>query len=159
MNSENWLEQLYKNKMQYKQSLPNWLLFSLIIISFLGFMDASYLTIQHFTGATLNCSIIKGCDVVTSSKYSQIFGIPIALFGLLYYLTILIGTLIYYDTRNIKIIKVIQPLTVLGFLFSGWLIYAMFFLIKALCQYCLLSALTSTLLFIFGLFTLKYKKK
>lgn len=145
--------------MKYKEQLPNWLLFTLIIISFIGFIDASYLTIQHFTGATLNCSIIKGCDVVTSSKYSQIFGIPIALFGLLYYFTILIGTLIYYDTRNIKIIKVIQPLTVLGFLFSGWLIYTMFFLIKALCQYCLLSALTSTLLFIFGLFTLKYKNR
>lgn len=141
-----------------EKKLPKWLVWTFIIVSFVGFLDSGYLTISHFTGAELNCSILKGCDTVTTSKYSEVLGIPVALFGMLFYLTVLIGSLLYVDTKNPKIFKFIQPLTVLGFLASLYFVFLQFFVIKAICQYCMLSALTSTLLFIVGLFYLKSKK-
>lgn len=138
--------------------LPNWLIYMILAVAFLGFIDASYLTISHYTGSELNCTLTQGCGEVTSSEYSKIFGTPVALLGLLYYLTVLIGTLLYYDTRNFKIIQLLRPLSLAGFLFSAWFVYVQIFLIQAICQYCMLSAITSTILFILGLVTLKYNK-
>src|SRR5665811_1198486 len=59
-----------------------------LVLSFLGFIDASYLTIVHYRDALPNCSILKGCDIVTTSALSTIGGIPIALFGALFYLAL-----------------------------------------------------------------------
>lgn len=140
------------------KALPNWLIFGLIGIGFIGFLDASYLTISHYTGATLNCSILKGCEQVTNSPYAVILNVPVALLGALYYLTILILSLLYFDTKNAFILKIIAPFTLLGFAASIWFVYLQFFVIKALCQYCMVSALTSTLLFVLGILIFKFKK-
>ena len=139
-------------------SLPKWLVWGFIIISFLGFLDAGYLTVAHYTGADLKCSVVEGCDVVTTSKYSEIFGIPVSLIGMLYYLTVLIGSLLYVDTGNRKIFSFIQPLTILGFLASGYFVYLQLAVIEKICQYCMLSAATSTLLFVLGLLCFRYKE-
>ena len=141
------------------KQLPRWLVLSFIIIAFIGFLDASYLTVKHYTGASITCTLTDGCDEVTNSKYSQLFNIPVALLGMLYYLSVLILSLLYFDTKNPKLGKLILPLTCAGLLASAWFVYAQIFLIKAICQYCMVSALTSTTLFILGLITLKYYGK
>lgn len=137
---------------------PSWLIWIFVIVSFIGFLDASYLTVSHYAGFTLNCNIIKGCEQVTNSPYAVVFGIPVALLGTLYYLTILILSLLYADTKNQTILRIIFPLTVAGLFASGWFVYLQIYVIKAICQYCILSAITSTVLFICGLTTLKYRK-
>ena len=141
------------------KQLPKWLVLSFIIVSFLGFLDASYLTVKHYTGGTITCSLTDGCDTVTNSEYSQIFGIPVALMGMLYYLSVLGLSLLYFDTRNPKFARLLLPLTCLGVAASAWFVYAQIALIEAICQYCMLSATTSTVLFVFGLLTLKYHEK
>lgn len=139
--------------------IPNWLILSISTLAFIGFLDASYLTIKHFTGGIVNCTLTEGCDIVTTSQYSEIFGIPVALLGLFYYLTVLITSLLYFDTKNYKIISFLPIMATAGILFSGWFVYAQIFLIKAICQYCVLSAITSTLIFILSMFILIHKKK
>jgi len=141
------------------KQLPRWLVFSFIIIAFIGFLDASYLTVKNLTGDSITCTLTDGCDEVTNSEYSQLFGIPVALLGMLYYLSVLILSLLYFDTKNPKLGKLILPLTCVGLLASAWFVYAQIFLIKAICQYCMVSALTSSTLFILGLITLKYYGK
>jgi len=147
------MKTLENSSAQPSKVLPSWLIFSLIGVSFIGFLDASYLTISHYTGAALNCSVLKGCEQVTNSPYSVIFNIPVALLGSLYYLTVLILSILYFDTKNSSILKIIAPFTILGFGASVWFVYLQFFVIKALCQYCMVSALTSTILFVLGLLT------
>lgn len=142
-----------------KKLLPKWLILGFILVSFLGFLDASYLTINHYSGTTPDCTLIAGCGEVTTSKYATILNIPVALLGMFYYLTVLITSLLYFDTKNSKIIRIFLPLTSVGFLASAWFVAAQIFIIKSICQYCMLSALTSTILFIFGLLTLKYYGK
>jgi uncharacterized membrane protein len=134
----------------------NKLIYIFTAISLLGFLDAIYLTTSHYTGH-ITCSVISGCQEVLVSQYSEIFGIPLALLGAAYYLFILINSLLYIDNQNKYSKLVLSYIPIFGFLFSIYLIYLMFFVIEALCQYCLLSAGTSTLLFILGIILIKKK--
>ncbi|MFA6307381.1 MAG: vitamin K epoxide reductase family protein [Patescibacteria group bacterium] len=135
----------------------NKLSYGFVAIALIGFLDAVYLTVSHYTGA-INCSLITGCQEVLSSKYSEIFGIPLALLGAAFYLFILINALLYIDNKNKYSKLVLSYLPIFGFLFSLVLVYLMFFVIKALCQYCLLSATTSTLLLILSIIFIKNNK-
>lgn len=124
----------------------------LIVVAFLGFLDASYLTASHYANVALPCYIVQGCDIVTTSVYSKIFGIPVSLLGVGFYLSLLILTMYYIDKRKDSVIIFALPLvTSLGFLASLWFMYAQLFLLKALCAYCIFSAVTSTTLFIISI--------
>ena len=123
--------------------------------SFIGFLDATYLTIQHFRGAGLECAVLKDCDVVTTSQYAIIGGIPLALLGSVYYLSIFLLTFAYLDSKHNWLLPTIGKLTILGFLASLILVYLQIFVIHALCLYCLISACTSTCLFVLALIRLK----
>lgn len=137
----------------------NKLSYSFAAVALVGFLDAVYLTVSHYTG-TINCSVIAGCQEVLSSKYSEVFGIPLALLGAAFYLFILINALLYIDNQNKYSKLALSYIPVFGFIFSLVLLYLMFFVINAVCQYCLLSATTSTLLFILSIiFTKKNKSE
>lgn len=130
---------------------PKWVTVGWLVFSFIGFLDSTYLTIQHYRGALIGCSILSNCEEVTTSEYSVIAGIPLALLGALYYLTIFLLTIAYFDTKHSRILTVIPLLTILGFVASLILVYLQVFVIHALCLYCLMSALTSTGLFILAM--------
>lgn len=125
------------------------------LFAFAGFIDATYLTVKHYLGGPLTCVFFKGCDVVTNSVYSQIAGVPISLLGALYYLAIIIMIVVYFDRKNLKVLRFAAKLTILGFIASLILIYLMAFVLKAGCIYCVISAISSTLLFITGMVIVK----
>lgn len=142
-----------------RKIIPNWLIWAFAIISYVGFMDATYLTVAHLSGAELNCAIFTGCNQVTQSAYSEIFGIPVALFGALFYLAIFLSTLLYFVSKKKIYLRFIPFFTTLGFLFSLVLIYLQIYVIKAICIYCMFSALTTTLLFALSLYLIIHKKE
>lgn len=117
------------------------------IFSFIGFLDAAFLTIEHFAGRVPPCGIFTGCDTVTTSQYATILGIPVALLGALYYLSILVLTIAYWDSKKPQFLNVASLLTITGFLASAYFIFLQLFVIKALCLYCVISAANSTILF------------
>lgn len=130
------------------------------IVAFLGFADATYLTISHFADITLPCGtgIFSDCGKVTSSVYATIFGIPIALFGALYYVTHLVLAIMTLDTKNTKWIRWAGYLSIGGLIASASLVFLMIFVIKALCLYCFGSALSSTILFALGMYMVRLIK-
>jgi uncharacterized membrane protein len=134
--------------------MPKWVLFSILAISFLGFLDAAYLTASHYLGLSLQCLIVNGCDIVTTSVYSKIFGLPVALYGSAYYGFIFLMGISYWDSGSKTAFKVLAFSTVAGFLASLWLVYVQLILLKAICLYCMVSAGTSTLLFGLGMYSL-----
>ncbi|MDP3881076.1 MAG: vitamin K epoxide reductase family protein [bacterium] len=134
------------------------LLIAFIVIATIGFIDASYLTIVHFLGQAPECSILEGCDVVTSSKYSTIGPIPVALLGALYYLTVAIASIFALDRRSVAATRLVSNLTWLGLLASIYFVYLQLFVLKSICIYCMGSALGSTVLFILGMILLKRTK-
>ena len=138
-------------------NLMNKIFYFFPVVALLGFIDAVYLTTKYYSG-NINCSVISGCQEVLSSQYSAIVGIPLALLGALYYLFVMIAAMLYIDSQNKWALKIIFIFPTIGFIFSIWLTYLQAYVIKAFCQYCILSALTSTLLFIMSLIIIKKNK-
>lgn len=122
-----------------------------LVIAFIGFSDAAYLVVQHYSGQLPVCSEVNGCDVVAMSDYATIVGIPVALFGAIFYALMLVLGVAWLDTKKPVVLKLLLLFTIPAFLFTVWLIYHMFFSIEAICIYCLLSASTTTLILILSL--------
>jgi len=123
----------------------NLLIYIFLIISFLGFVDATYLTAYHYSGKSVICLTNYNCQNVLNSKYSTFLSIPISLFGSIYYLTnFVIGiSSIINKKRNMLFAAVISSL---GFITSLYLTYLQIFVIKEICLYCIASAIFSTIL-------------
>lgn len=153
-----------KNKFAYFTFLP---------VSFLGFIDASYLTVKHFVGTPVPCSVLKGCEEVMTSQYSTIAGVPVAMLGAIYYLVIFVLIFLFLSGKvfgsdkvdgihkngNKNILNFSARLTVIGLIASLWFIYLQLFVINAICLYCMFSAFTSITLFALGIFVLKFNRK
>ena len=70
------------------QSRIHWAAWVTRLAWLVGLVVAGYLTVEHYTAsATLVCSsgAIVNCQQVTTSSYSLLFGVPVALLGLLYF--------------------------------------------------------------------------
>ena len=144
------IETLPKNK-----SLTGWIPWTLIVASFLGFIDTAYLTAEFFLGEAPKCVLFSGCDLVTTSVYSKIGPVPVSLLGLLFYVTILVLLIAYFDRRRAMFLRLISALSVPAFLFTLWLVFLQLFVIKAICVYCMFSALTSSTIFIVSALALR----
>lgn len=131
--------------------ISSWLVWSIIILSLVGFTDAAFLFAKRLSGTPIPCFITTGCDEVSKSPYSVMFGVPLSLWGVLFYLGTGFLALLYIDTKNLIVAKLIPVATTLGFLSSCYFIYVQKYLIKAFCVYCLLSALVATILFGLGI--------
>lgn len=94
------------------------------------------------------CVIFQGCDIVNTSKYAVIIGTPIALFGMVYYFTLIILASIYSSTGKREFLLTIFMLSGLGFIFSIYLTYLQLFVINAICFYCIISAGITTTIFV-----------
>jgi uncharacterized membrane protein len=118
------------------------------VLSALGFIDATYLTIEHFMNRIPPCTLTSGCEKVLTSSYSSIFGIPVSLIGSLYYLVLLIALFVYFDLKSKKILYYASRFSVLGFIFSLYFVGIQIFALHSYCLYCLISAIISTCIFV-----------
>ncbi|PIP87278.1 hypothetical protein COW81_00990 [Candidatus Campbellbacteria bacterium CG22_combo_CG10-13_8_21_14_all_36_13] len=135
-------------------------LWAMLGLSVVGILDSFYLTIIHFSQNELVCTIIEGCDVVLKSAYSEIGPISTAALGVLFYITVFYIVLLYISgkTSDVLMNKLVWVFA-LGFAASLFFLYLQMFVIKAYCQYCILSLITSTLLFVLFFFKEKSKNK
>lgn len=128
-------------------ALPNKLVVTVLLVALIGFADAAYLTVEHYKNVIPPCSI-GGCEVVLTSAYSTVFGLPVSLVGAVFYLLIAASAFAYLEGKHEKVFRLGLALTVLGFLTSVFFFIIQAFVLHAFCYYCLGSAGTSTLLFI-----------
>lgn len=133
-----------------------WLPLAAAIVSLIGIGDSVYLTVHHFTAEPVPCSLISGCETVLTSSYAELpGGIPLAaLGGAAYFVAFSLALLAAFGNRLMWTIFGVH-VTVMA-LFTAWLVYLQAFVIGAFCQFCLLSALTTTVLlaiFIISRFT------
>ncbi|MDZ7717495.1 MAG: vitamin K epoxide reductase family protein [Balneolaceae bacterium] len=116
-----------------------------------GFADSAYLTASHYLGSLPVCTVLEGCDEVALSEYATIGPVPIALLGSLFYSGLLVIGVVWLDTKKPFLFRYLPFVTVPAFLFSMWLVYVMFFVINALCIYCLMSAGSTTLIMLLSI--------
>ena len=128
------------------------------LVALVGLGDSVYLTVKHFLKENVPCSILEGCEMVLTSAYAEIGGIPTAAFGAVAYFAVF-SLAILAAFGNRRMWSLFGLATVVMFLFTAWLFYLQAFVIKAFCQFCLLSALTTTILFVIALVSKFWKYK
>lgn len=123
---------------------PRALRITLLVLTALGLVLASYLTYIHYAGIKPLCGRNGGgCEIVQTSQYSKLVGVPVALIGLLGYIAIL-GSLLVRESETSRLATV--AFTVVGFGFSAYLTYRELFSIHHICEYCVSSAVIVTIL-------------
>jgi uncharacterized membrane protein len=121
-------------------------------LSAAGVVVAAILTSFHYSPATTTalCTVAGGCETVNSSPYSTIAGIPIALLGMGAYVAI--GALAFLSTREGVLAEqahlLVFGLSLAGVLYSAYLTYLEIFVIRAICPWCVVSALIMTAIWI-----------
>lgn len=103
-----------------------------IVLSTLGVIIAAYLLYGQLTLSPIICGITS-CGVVAGSKYAAFLGVPVAAWGLSFYTAVAI---FFYLRLN----KFLLVTGIIGVIFSAYLTYLEAFVIKAWCQWCILSA-------------------
>ena len=90
-----------------------------IILAFTGLIISSYLTYTHFNDNSIVCvdknnfnfvapdSNENTCNTVLQSEYSSILGIPTAILGIVFYISILIGFLLTMLKNNLAFRKLL----------------------------------------------------
>ena len=117
------------------------------VVAIAGVIDSVYLTIHHYTAEPVPCGAAFDCEMVLTSPYAEVAGIPLAAFGAAaYFIAFSLALLTAFGDKRMW--KLFGVQVTLMFLFSAWLVYVQAFLIGAFCQFCLISAGTTLALFI-----------
>ncbi|HKZ43875.1 MAG TPA: vitamin K epoxide reductase family protein [Anaerolineales bacterium] len=129
---------------------------TITILSVIGLIDSVYLLIYKLSNNNAMCLGSGDCATVNASRYSELYGIPVALLGVLAYLAIII--LVFFEMRNLFTKEnsslLIFGISLVGVLFSGYLTYIEYFVIYAVCPFCVASAIVITIIFIISLIRL-----
>jgi uncharacterized membrane protein len=124
-----------------------------LVLSIAGICVSIYLTLTHFSSAvTLSCPAGGGainCEKVTTSPQSYVFGIPVAVLGLVFFIPMLILCLpVAWRSLNRWIHLARLLLSVAGVGMIIYLISAELFTIKAICLWCTSVHVITFLLFV-----------
>jgi uncharacterized membrane protein len=117
---------------------------------------SAYLTWAHYAAdGTLACAegSFVNCESVTSSQWAYLFGIPVALLGLLYNV---VGVGFAFVGRRLGLARgrlVGLALTGVGLLFVLYLVWAEFVMIGQICSWCTVVHVITAVLFVFYLTT------
>jgi len=103
----------------------------IIILSLAGIGVSLHLTYLKITHNSHSCGL-GDCGIVQTSKYSEMFGIPVAALGVMYYITLL--TLLFG-----KLYKHAKLWALWGLAFSSYLTILELFVLKAICGWCVIS--------------------
>ena len=102
-----------------------------------GLGIAGYLTIVHYADVAPICATGGGCERVQNSDYAELAGIPVAMLGMFGYAAILAGLLFRGEGARLAV----AAMALVGAGFSVYLTYLELFVIDAICQWCVASAL------------------
>ncbi len=125
---------------------------ALLGLAVIGLIDSLYLTyVKVFSDGV--CVAGDQCEIVNSSLYSSLWGIPIAVLGAGAYLVLI--AILLLEARH-PFFEENGPVFVLGItffgvLYSAYLTYLELFVIHAICPFCVLSAVVLLIMFVLAL--------
>ncbi|MGC8878112.1 MAG: vitamin K epoxide reductase family protein [Anaerolineae bacterium] len=135
-----------------------WRWWLMVLLTWAGIGVAGYLSYTHLFELPVICGDSQGCDLVAQSIYAKMFGIPVAVFGLLAYialLALLIARRCIGENLEAYVTLAVFGTSLLGVLFSAYLTYLELFVIMAVCTWCVASALLMTALFVLSIWEIK----
>jgi uncharacterized membrane protein len=122
------------------------------VFALIGIAVASYVAHASYTGQSMWCPIVEGCNTVAQSSYARIFGVPVSYVGLVFYVYMFgLAALLAFDpfSRGLRLGVLLH--TVIGVSYSIYGLYLQLGAIRAVCVYCFISAIMTVLLFIVAL--------
>ncbi len=133
-----------------------WLQLTTFVLALAGLGVSVYLTIAHFTeSALIGCSEsgLVNCTKVTTSPQSYVFGIPVAVLGLAFYVfavAIMSPWAWQVPRREIHLLRIASVVVGMGFVL--YLLYAELFIIGSICLYCTSVHAITFVLFVLTMF-------
>jgi uncharacterized membrane protein len=109
----------------------------LAALAIVGLLISAYLSWVHYIGVAPVCvGGSGGCQSVQTSSYATIFGVPVAVIGLVGYSALLLSAWLRGEVG----IYLGFLVSLVGTLFSAYLTYLEVFVIHAICEWCVASA-------------------
>ncbi len=134
---------------------PGWIEPLIPALSVIGLGVAGYLTYVETQAVPAVCGPVGDCNAVQTSSYATLFGVlPVGLLGAIGYVAILAAWLWGYfrsDRLADYAPLALHAMAVFGVLFSAYLTFLEPFVIRAVCIWCLSSAIIITLLMLLSL--------
>jgi uncharacterized membrane protein len=137
--------------MRYRQAIA--------LLALVGLFVALYLWLHALGfGGAIKCGASGGCETVQTSPWAVFLGLPVAFYGVVGYLAVLIVALASLrpaalSQRQWNVMLV--GLTSVGLLFTAYLTYLELFVIHAICRWCVGSAVIIALIWIVSLLSLR----
>jgi uncharacterized membrane protein len=114
----------------------------LAVLAVVGLLMSAYLTWIHLRGVAPICLAGGGgCETVQASRYAETMGIPVAALGLAGYAGLLLSALLRGEVGALLGLFV----ALVSVLFSAYLTWLEIFVIDAICQWCVTSAVLITI--------------
>lgn len=139
-----------------RRVVPGWLVIGSFVLTLLGLALSAYLTYEHFTAsATLACPLGEtfNCAKVTQSQWAYLFGIPVALLGLLYFAAMTALCMPGVWRRpEVWLDRVRLAMAILGVVFVAYLVWAEVAKIGSICLWCTVVHVVTFVLFCVVLF-------
>jgi uncharacterized membrane protein len=134
-----------------------WMDNAIPLVAFIGLGVAAYLTYVETQSIQAICGPVGDCNAVQSSSYARIWGIlPVGMLGAFGYIAILAAWWSRRIPQKLGWIATYAPIALFGMalfgtIFSVYLTYLELYVIKAVCIWCISSAVIITLLLLFSL--------
>ena len=135
---------------------PRWMRLAVLVLAVCGLGVSVYLTFEHYSAsATLACPDTGriNCVKVTSSAYSTLLGVPVAVLGLAFFLTLVPMSLPWAWAAGEPLVhRVRLAMVSVGLLFVLYLVWAELFAIHAICLWCTSVHVITALVFVLVVF-------
>lgn len=130
----------------------NWM--ALILASFAGLGTDFILFYNKITSNEVACPLGGSCNFVNNSVFSEMFGIPVSVFGLLAFAFFLIVSWTAWHRRvdektALTALVAVSGLSLLGI---AYFVYLMIFVLEAICSWCMLSHVIMLGIFLYSLY-------
>ena len=114
------------------------IILTLMILATIASLILSFVSLEQACGTKPNGGI-SDCTIVNTSKYESTFGIKNAYIGLIAFPILAILTIFELKKTNKYRKRLIQIGIILGSAFAIYFLYIQFFILKAICKYCLIA--------------------
>lgn len=116
------------------------------VLALVGLAAAGYLTYTKYAHGGV-CGVSGGCTTVQQSPWSELFGIPVSVLGVVGYVGVLVALSLRGELARLALVV----MTGVGFAFSMFLMYRAYVTLEAFCPFCTTSAAMMTLLFLISI--------
>ncbi len=129
---------------------------SAALLSGLGLVVSLYLLTVHWGWWTAVCLGVGDCEAVNTSIYSELLGIPVALLGALTYIALIALSMAILRDIYAEYARLARFfIAIVGIAFSAYLTYIELNVLHAICPWCVISAITITVIGILSLWDLR----